>query len=548
MLSDKHAASKNYLPPYWLLLVLFIAYALPGNVLHAPWRGDDLITIDIATGILRHGNWLAPTLAGSVSVDWWPPLAHWLGACLALALGWLIPEHDAIRLASVVSLAILLLCLRGICRRLYGADAARAAVLITLGSLGLLVHAHEAQPLMLLCACVAATLYGLVLSRENPRRGAVIAGVSAAAAFLCGGLSGAFLTLPLWLAMPLICSECREQKTRREWLLALSVALLLGSVWPIWLAIQEPALFSQWWAYEWREILPHASHLSRLGQLGSLLAWFAWPLWLIAGWSLWRQRRQLREFRLLLPMLAAALALWLVSTTGSLRNANVLPLLPPLIVLAAGELPKLRRGAINFLDWFGVMTFSALIAFLWLAFIAVHLGWPSGLARNIRLLAQGYDMPFSLWATLIAATLSLGWIVSIIRMPFFQLRGAVHWALGVTLTWGVASVLWQPWIDFTKNYAPTVERIARDIRGAECLATQGAGAAQHAALDYFAGILPRSIDAQPRQARHCPYLLIYASGRNHVVPAAETDWEQMWQLRRGRGRTAETFVLYRRAN
>lgn len=547
MFSAKHAVPKNYLPPYWLLLVLFVAYALPGNLLHAPWRGDDLIAIDIATGILRHGDWLAPPLAGSHSVDWWPPLPHWLGAVLGLSLGWLIPEHDAIRLASVVSLTILLLCLRGISRRLYGPDSARAAVLITLGSLGLLVHAHEAQPLMLLCASVAATLYGLVLARENPRHGALIAGVSAAAAFLSGGLAGAFLTLPLWFAMPVICAECRDRQTRREWLLALAVALLLAAIWPLLLAIHEPTLFAQWWAYEWREILPHASHLNRLGQLGSLLAWFAWPLWLIAGWSLWRQRRQLREFRLLLPTLAAGLALWLVSTTGSMRNANMLPLLPPLIVLAAGELPKLRRGAINFLDWFGVMTFSAIIAFVWLAFVALHLGWPSGLARNIHLLAQGYDMPFSLWATLLAAVLTLGWIASITRMPFFQLRGAVHWALGVTLTWGVASVLWQPWIDYTKNYAPMVERIARDTRGAQCLATLGAGAAQHAALNYFAGILPHGIDAQPRQARQCPFLLTYASGRNHVVPTVGAEWKEVWQARRGRGRTAETFVLYRRA-
>lgn len=546
MRNDKPAVPKNYLPPDWLLLVLFVAYALPGNLFHAPWRGDDVITIDVAAGMLRDGNWLTPTLAGSPYFEWWPPLAHWLGASLGLLLGWLLPDYDAIRLASVVSLGIMLWSLRGASRLLYGPDAAHASVLITLGSLGLLVHAHEAQPLMLVCASVSATLYGLVLTREKPRRGALVAGVATAAAFLSGGLAGALLTLPLWLIMPAICRECQGPAIAREWLLGLALALVLGAAWPLATALAEPTLLARWWRIEWQDILPHAAHLSRLSQLSELFAWFAWPLWPIAAWSLWRQRKQWRELRLLLPLSALLLALWLVTTTGSLRNTNALPILPPLILLAAGELPKLRRGAINFLDWFGVITFSVLLLFLWVAFAAEQLGWPTGLARNIRLLAQGYAQPFSPVAMLIAGVLTAGWVLSIVRMPFFQLRGAVHWALGVTLVWGVASVLWQPWFDYTKNYAPVVARIARDIGDSPCLATLGAGASQHAALDYFAGIRPRALAGPRADEPRCPYLLAYASGRNHTLPQPAGDWQALWTLRLGRGRTAETFALHRR--
>lgn len=537
---------RNFLLPGWVLIVLFIAYALPGNVLHAPWRGDDVLTIDIAAAMLKHGNWLVPSLAGQPYLEW-PPLAHWLGASLGLLLGWLLPVYDAIRLASVLSLAIMLWTLRQAALRLYGEEAAQAAILISLGSLGLLVHAHEAQPMMLLGACVCATLFGLVLSRDEPVRGAVVAGISAGAAFLTAGLAGAFLTLPLWLLMPALCVECRQTRTSHAWLLALAIACVLAAIWPLALALSAPAVLREWWSSEWRDILPSVDHLQRVEQLSGLLAWFAWPLWPVAAWGVWRQRKQLRDFKLLLPAASLLLAAWLIATTGSIRNANALPILPPLILLASSEWPKLRRGASNFLDWFGVMTFSLLIVFLWLAFSAVHLGWPSGLSRNIARLAEGYTMPFSTGGMLIGILLTLGWVVAIVRMPFFQLRSAVHWALGVTLAWGITSVLWQPWFDYTKNYQPVVSRIAREMHelGAprNCLSVLGGGAAQQAALDYFAGIHARSTEDE---APTCPVLLAYGAGRDHVVPRPGEGWEALWTIHLGRGRSAESFVFYRR--
>ena len=523
--------------PNWALILLFIAYALPGNIGHAPWRGDDALHIGIAFNMLDSGNWLTPAVAGIAHYEW-PPLTHWAGAITGTLFGWLLPLHDAIRLANVAALTLMLVLLRFSARSLYGRESASAAAMLALGSLGLLIHAHEMQPQMMLATALTACLYGLIRMREAPLSGALIAGAGSGAAFLASGLPGLVLTLPLFL-LP------QPARGAREWLALLLPAFLLSAGWPLLLAIFAPDYLGNWWAHELRSIAPHAGHLQRASDFANLAGWFTWPLWPVAVWAIWRRRQRLKEFAFALPLLSVLLALGLAITTGSMRPANLVPLLMPLILLAAGELCQLRRGAANAFDWFGVITFSLLGAGLWVAWSAMHFGWPVPLSRNVLRLLPGFDPQWSWPQLLLAIALSVGWLLAIVRLPFFQLRGAVHWALGVTLVWGLATTLWLTWFDHDKNYGPLAQDLARVIasEGGDCVAGIDVGDSQRAALHYFIDlkVQPQAGEAPPR----CALALAYASAER-PLPELHPDWQKVWEKRRGRGRFAERFALYTR--
>lgn len=527
--------------PNWALILAFIAYALPGNLGHAPWRGDDALHIGVAFSMLQDGTWLTPQIGGMPYVEW-PPLLYWLGMLTGRLFGWLLPLHDAIRLAGVISLGALFVALRYTARELYGREAASAAAMLALGSLGLLVHAHEMQPQVLFAACIATTLCGLAYMRTNAVRGALIAGAGTGAAFLAAGLPAIVLCLPLWFVLPLSDTECRSKAFLAAYLHALWPAALLIALWPVALYLGNPEYLGMWWARECLNITPHTGHLQRWQELANLFGWFTWPLWPVVLWSIWFRRKNLIGFGHILPLVSIVLALVLITSTGTMRPANVVPLLPALIVLASGELSRLRRGAANAFDWFGLITFTLVGVALWISWSAINFGWPAPLARNILRLVPGFRPSWNIYELTIAIVLSVAWIIAIVRLPFFPLRGAVHWALGVTLMWGLTTTLWLPWFDHDKNYAPVAQQFAQQVKaqGDGCVAGLDTGDSQRAALYYFTSI---RIKTGP-EAENCRLLLAY-SGR-HPLPATDSQWVPVWQTERGKGRLMEHFGLYRR--
>jgi len=529
--------------PNWALILVFIAYALPGNLGHVPWRGDDALHIGVAYSMLHAENWLIPQIAGTPYLDW-PPLLYWLGALTGSLFGWLLPLHDAIRLGGVLALTTLLVFLRLAAREIYGREAASAAAMLALGSLGLLIHAHEMQPQILVAACLAAAIYGLARMRSEPLIGARITGLASGSAFLAGGLTGLVLCLPLWLVLPASDAYCRSRSFLLTYRHALWPFALLVLLWPLALMLWQPDYLAAWWSHQLTNITPHAGHLQRAGALGNLVGWFTWPLWPVALWSLWYRRHNLLAFGHALPLAGALLALVVIVTTGSMRPANVVPLLPALILLSAGELCRLRRGAANAFDWFGLITFSLLGICLWIGWSALNFGWPAPLSRNLLRLLPGFRPSWQWYELALAVGLSIAWIAAVIRVPFFQLRGAVHWALGVTLSWGLATTLWLTWFDYDKSYRPIANEVSRQIHelSPACVASLDAGDTQRAAIYYFTQI---KIDASPAARNRCTALLTYSTGKRSL-PETGPEWSQVWQTQRGRGRLVERFGLYRK--
>jgi len=537
-----HLPSINI--PNWLLVIAFIAYALPGNIGHVPWRGDDALHIGVTYSMLKSGAFLTPQIASAGYLEW-PPLLYWIGMLCSALFGWLLPLADAIRMGGVLALAVLVLALHYTARELYGRESASAATLLTLGSLGLLIHAHEMQPQVLAAACIATTLCGLVQMPAFPRRGGLIAGIGTGMAFLASGLSGLVLCLPLWLTMPLCSRACHTKDFLRGYLHALWPAIFLIGVWPLALSIWHPDFLSAWWARECHDILPHTGNLERFGELSNLFGWFTWPMWPVALWSLWFRRKNLVGFGHALPLVSAILALIVITSTSSMRPANVVPLLPAMILMASGELCKLRRGAANAFDWFGLITFTLIGLMLWISWSAMNFGWPEPLSRNVLRLVPGFHPHWNVSELVIAIALSVAWIAAIVKLPFFPLRGAVHWALGVILTWGLTATLWLSWFDYDKNYTPVTTALQTQVlaHGGGCVASVDAGDAQQAAIYYFTGI---ELQRGPAGNR-CNLLLAYSNGK-HPLPHISQEWKQIWKMKRGSGRLMEHFGLFSRSS
>jgi len=532
-LTDRNHSPAPPLARYGTLFLCAI-WLLAGTVGHDPWKADDVLHLDVAFGMAK-GDWLVPRVAG----DPWlvsPPLYHWLAALCGNLLGWLLPWHDAARLASVLCGAAFLAILSRLARQLLGSSAALAAPLLAVGTLGLLVPLHEAQPAIVGIAGFVVSLWGLSVWRQEPLRGGLIFGAGIGIGFLGAGIE----SVALQLVTGLVLAGHPAWRTRGSlvaWLAATAVALALMLPWPWLLQQQAPALFDLWWSAEQASLTPRGGfsrdHLE-------LLAWASWPVLPLAVWALWLERRHLLKPPSAMLLAATTVAL-LAFFAGAPRPTALMPALVPLILLAAATAGRLRRGAANAFDWFGMMTFTLIAALIWLGGIAMLTGEPARVAKNFSKPAPGFIAETSTLPMVLAIAVSVGWIAVMLRTPSSPWRAMARWSVGLTTIWLLLVALWLPWIDYGKTY----RSVSADFRLAlgnhpGCIARRGLGLAQRASLDYFNGI--RTLGGG--RAKDCRHMIVQTgSGTEKYLPG--------WTLLRETSRPGdknERLRLYRRAD
>ncbi|MDT3736176.1 MAG: glycosyltransferase family 39 protein [Denitratisoma sp.] len=530
-------------PPRGAVLIAFCAlYLLPGLVGHDPWKGDDVTHIGVVYSMLDDGHWLLPRMAGEIWLDS-PPLYHWTAALLGWLFGFILPLHDAARLASGLYAGLMILCLAGAARHFIGAEAARGAALVAIGCLGLLVHAHETQPAIAFLAATAAIYYGLALLPQRPLRGGVVAGAALGLGFLAAGLPALIMLGPLLMLLPLISSHLRTAQSARGMLTALAVAAPLILSWPLALHWQHPASLGHWWYYELAELRTASNVPQVLWNFLKLIGWFAWPALPLALWTLWKERRRLREPRTLIPLTSFLVLLAVQSVFSDPRSLNALPLLPPLMLLAAPATLSLRRGAANAFDWFGMMTFTLLAGLIWLGWLAMVTGIPAQIAKNFARLEPGFVAHFSVPAFAVSLGLTFAWLWLIFRSPRTPQRGTAHWAAGVTLCWGLLMALWLPLLDYDRSYRGAAAALKAAVpAGSNCIAGRGLGSTQRAAFHYFAGI--QTLREGSRAAAQCRLFLIQGTAQKEVLPPG-AGWRKIWEGGRPSDRN-ERFRLYAR--
>ena len=146
-----------------LFVVVCLTWLLPGLVGHDPWKVDEAVVFGAVTEMLRSGDWLVFRIAGEPYLEK-APLFFWVRASFANLFGALLPLHDAARLAAGFFMAATMALLGLACLELMGERAVRLGVLLFIGSLGLLIRAHEMTPDLVGLTGFALSLYGLALA------------------------------------------------------------------------------------------------------------------------------------------------------------------------------------------------------------------------------------------------------------------------------------------------------------------------------------------------------------------------------------------------
>lgn len=558
--------------PRWALLALGMLYILPGIIGRDLWK-EDAGSFGIMWTMARGGldDWLYPNIAGLASVDE-GPLAFWLGAICIKLFGWILGDVLAARVSTIAIFVLGTMSLwytafhlgrRAEAQPLrlafggqpepddYGRTLGDTAVLIYLGSLGLLLQSHLTLAATLQGALLAYFLYRAVRYVEHANiRNAVLVGLALGALTLTQGfLPPLVLILALfactrYLAMP-------AGQALRDLAVAAGVGFGLTLVWILPAVAVQPYGLSpvaDWLAWNGEQFgLPGWIAVKTFFRIG---IWFFWPAWPFALWAIWAWRRQQQMLHIVLPVFFfLALVLQLLCDPVP-ENSDFLKMLPPLALMAAFGLPTMKRGAINAIDWFSVMVLTMLGATIWLFWIAKLTGWPAQLAKNALKLVPGFTPEIGIVTFAVAAAASVGWVMLVhwrlSRQPSVLWRAVVLSSGGLILLWVLLMTLFLPDLNYGKSYAGVAQQIAARLPAdTDCIDTN-VGPAQRASLAFY-GRLPFVSLAGGK----CDYVLLQDSMRNRNDRALLRKWGvrnaiPLWEGRRSSDRD-ERFRLFRRS-
>jgi len=573
-------ASATLALPRWALFALTLLYILPGLFGRDPWKNEDASSFGIMWS-MAHGSlsdWLAPNIAG-LPMPQEGPLAFWIGALCIKVFGTFIGDVMASRIATVLFFLLGALSVwhatYGLGKRSeaqplrlafggqpeardFGRTLADGALLIYLGLLGLLAHSHSSSAGALHVSMMAFVLYvAIQLFDTGSLRSAAVLGLGLGASVLTRGY-----VAPVALAIALlILAAMRERKIFvRLLLVSVPLAFLVPGAW-VMAAMAQPfgsTPIADWLHWNNRMLgWPSWEPMKYFLKNG---IWFAWPAWPFASWAVYAWRKQISALHIILPLLFVNIIALLVLLAPTFDEKILLPMLPPLAILAAFGLPTMKRGAINAVDWFSVMTLTTCAAFIWLGWIAKQTGWPAQLARNAFKLAPGFKPEFGWIAFLTAAAATVAWFVVVnwrlSRRPQVLWRAVVLSSGGVILCWLLLMTLWLPWGNFMKSYAGVAQQIASSFPVTPNCVDTNIGPAQRASFAFF-GRIPFgpanhtnyavSMEADTTQ---CDFLLL--QDKNRLDSANEprllrdgARWKLLWEGRRASDRD-ERFRLYQR--
>ncbi|UXY17024.1 hypothetical protein N8I74_08445 [Chitiniphilus purpureus] len=484
----------------WLLVLLCVLWLLPGLVGHDPWKPAELETAAVVKRFVQDGYWVLPRFADVAYLEF-APLYYWSAAVLAWPLSRLgMDIHDAGRLATGLWMALAMWGIGLAGRELYGRRQGRVAVVVLIGSVGLVIWGHQLAPQVLLVAAFSWHAFALAHSTRRP----VLAGLALGLAWLVLLLGASWAEFLLALASALllpIFKPWRRAVFLAAFVTALVVSLPIAAVWALWLHQFSTAAFDAWWRFDALGPFGGFAHLRWFHRFGFLIAtvpWFTWPALPLAIWGIWANRRQWREPGIALPALMAGLTLVWLACAGEVRDYSLLPLLVPLALLATASIDALQRGAAAALNWFGMMTFGIGALVLWLAWFALHTGMPPQLLQRIEALNPDHVPSVAVPGLIFAAILSVVWWGVLARKRPLGRLAVTNWACGVTLFWGVLIGLWQPWLDETKSYREVATGLAAAWgERSGCLDVSSTPQAMVVSLDYFTELKLRRYDGRP---------------------------------------------------
>lgn len=529
----------------WLLVAVLVLYVLPGLIGHDPWKPDEGYVFDIIYQIVRTGHWVIPRLAGQPFMEK-PPFYYLVAAGTAKLFSPWLPLHDGARLASGLFMTGSITLLALAARRVWGNRAGMTAALALVACIGLIQESHFMVVDVALLFGFCLTLYGLVLFPHWGARAGWIFGTGVGAGFLAKGLLAPGVFGITALLLPLTARECRS----RDYVNFLAIALLASApwllIWPTLLYLKAPALFSLWF---WNNNFGRLTGSSGLGGVqphayyATVLPWFSWPVWPFALLQLWRQRAALlRRADLQALCFAFAILLAVLWSSATARVLYAIPLLPPLVILAAGTAGEAPAWLRRFVAWLGIALFGFLTAALWVL-------WVLSLRNQrfpITALAHGrfpLHYPFSIHAVALAAA-----ALATLALPFLlwhahrRIEGHwVSWVASMGVVWCLVNTLFLPWINSAMSFRGVFDQMDTHLPARHgCIAGDGLMETQRGMLDYFEGI--DTVPLKQPASKSCGWLLV--QGRR-TVNRPRQGWTLVWSGHRPADKR-EDYGLFRR--
>ncbi len=471
-----------------LFYIVCAAWILAGLLGHDPWKADDAITFGTVLELLRQGHWVAPHVAG-VPYPEYPPLYTWLASLTAYLTSGAMPLHDGARLATGLCMVVTFLYVKKAATRLHDERAGRMAVLLLLGSLGLLLRGHEMNPEVLGLAGFAMALYGLTRINSDGTKGGVTLGAGCAIIALSTGLIPALFPIAIALAAVALQRDLGNRAPRKGVLIALGFAVAAAALFAVLLVWSGQPL-ERWWGALLGLPLREGRRATDWTYFVTVLPWYALPSLPFALWVWAKDRRRIRDRQdLALPLAAFLVLLVGVSLLRKANDAVAMGLLVPLAIAASGAPDRLPRGVARFVDWFGLVFFGLGALALWLYWSAAVTGIPAAAARAVARQAPGFTFEFAFAPFAIALALTLVWLYAVARAHRNNRRAIVNWSAGLTILWVLPNLLALSAFDHVRSYRGVAQSLlAQAPPGGRCVAGIGVGDAQRALLDYWASL------------------------------------------------------------
>jgi 4-amino-4-deoxy-L-arabinose transferase-like glycosyltransferase len=488
--------SKPNRTPFWLgmLALLFsVAFVLPGLTGHGPWQQDEVESLDIVHGMLETGDLLVPKLGNEPYIER-PPAFYVTAATIAelynkalslpLPQGTQLPDalklssDDAARLATALYLFILFGFTVLLGRATWVRDdqnqaEGAIALLVLMGTLGLVQSAHLLVAEIAVSAGIAMALYGLVIAPRRVFWGGLWLGTGAGLAFMSEGLVWLGIIGITALLLPLF-RDWRSGRYLRALMVALLAALPWLLVWPALLYLRDPDLFQTWlWGnniQRYLEVYQNSAQLVSPATTQFWLhtwPWFTFPAAVLALLALLLRVVDFWSSRGVRVLLVASIVGWaLLLLAPNARELYALPLLAPLAVLAAGGVTQLPRWVITPVYLLSLLIFGLGAVLLWgLWTYHMFTGQPLQHGALAAYLPMDFDFVWRPVAFVTAAFFTFVWVWILMQFRAPRRASLLVWPAGIVMLWGLVSLLHLPWVDAASTLSgkPSETRAAMPV-------------------------------------------------------------------------------------
>ena len=504
-----------------LFLILAIVWVFTGLVGNSPWIPAESENVSMVMDIVSSNSIIAPLAASQDSINN-PPLYPFIGATFVKIFSSILAPHDAIRLSNFIWISLTLVSIGLMTRELWGTGFGRQAGLIFIASIGLIFNVHTIRPEVSALLGFALALYGFALYYRRPFRASLVLGFGISIIFLSNGILSLLSVFITSLTL-LFIKQWRNKRYYLFCLISSIVALSIISPWVYLLYNSNPEIFFSWIN---KVNTPNGDEF--FFYIKNIL-WFTWPALPLFLFVLIKNFRNIFKLKKIhLPLFFSISILFSLSLDGNIDQINLMPILLPFSVAAAGGIDLLRRSSASALNWFGILIFGFFGFIIWFFWFAAITGFPEKIYDRIFFLSGSYEVKFEFLSFIFAFLISSLWLYIIFNLKISNRSAISNWAIGITMVWVTFIMLVSPLIDNRKSYAPVFQDVKQQLsQSSSCLYTYNFSPNEKNLLHYYSGI--KAFDSN--KDIQCRMILLSLNNESKM-PSEYESCNQIWSGKR----------------